>query len=65
MEFSQQDLEILRAAFESSDIDGDGVINRRDLQLTSGLELESEVEELFWALKEASGSSENDEYVTF
>ena len=37
MEFDEEELAVLKNAFASSDIDGDGVINLQDLKVTSGL----------------------------
>ena len=53
---------MLQNAFNSSDIDRDGVLSKNDLKLTSGLQAEEEVEALFRALK---GDGDETEVVTF
>lgn len=67
MEFTQDELNVLRNAFNSSDIDGDGVLSKQDIRLTSGLETEEEAEGLFQALKGSgnTGHGENSDVVTF
>lgn len=65
MEFNKNELKVLWNAFNSSDIDGDGVLSRNDLRITGGLESDEEVETLFNALKGAAGNTENSEVVTF
>ena len=67
MELSPDELSVLRNAFDSSDIDGDGVLSKQDLRLSSGLETEEEVDGLFYAIKGADSiaSRATSEAITF
>ena len=67
MELSHDELNVLRNVFDSSDIDGDGVLSKQDIRLSSGLETDEEVDGLFKAIKGADsiGPSENSDVVTF
>jgi hypothetical protein len=65
MEFTQSELRVLKNAFVASDLDGDGVINKEDLKLSSGLADERDVEDLLRALKNAAGSTNGKDEVTF
>jgi Ca2+-binding EF-hand superfamily protein len=51
MEFTEEQISVLKNAFDSSDIDGDGLISRADLKATSGLSSDEEVGALFEAMK--------------
>ena len=64
MEFSPEELNVLQNAFNSSDMDGDGLLSKEDIRLTSGLETEEEVEALFQAMK-GMGSGGNRDVITF
>ena len=66
MEFGTDELKVLKNAFNSSDLDGDGVLSKQDIRLTSGLETEEQVEGLFMALKGASNMGNgNSDVITF
>jgi hypothetical protein len=65
MEFSESELNVLRNAFIASDLDGDGVISKSDLRMTSGLGSEEEVDALMYAMKDAAGNINTDECVSF
>ena len=67
MELSCDELNILRNAFDSSDIDGDGVLSKQDIRLSSGLKTDEEVDGLFQAIKDADSlvSCENGDVITF
>ena len=65
LELDESSLEVLKNAFAWVDFDGDGMVSREDLHMSSGLEREHEVGALFQALKEAGGSEDSNDYVTF
>ena len=65
MEFSDSELRVLKNAFVASDLDGDGVISKTDLRCTAGLGTDEEVDMLMAALKEAAGSTNGKDEVTF
>jgi Ca2+-binding EF-hand superfamily protein len=65
MEFTSSELRVLKNAFIASDLDGDGVINKADLKLSSGLLDEQDVDDLMKAMKEAAGSTNGKDEVTF
>lgn len=62
---SNDKIKTLRTAFDWTDIDGDGLITREDLKLFSGLKSDLEAESIFRLLKESSGGSPDDLYLTF
>lgn len=65
MEFSDSELRVLKNAFIASDLDGDGVISKNDLKCTAGLGTDEEVDMLMAALKDAAGSTNGKDEVTF
>lgn len=58
-------IKILRNVFEWTDLDGDGLISRADLKLSSGLKNDKDVESIFRALKESAGENLNDSHLNF
>ncbi|CAG9334583.1 unnamed protein product [Blepharisma stoltei] len=61
----ESSIEVLKKVFAWSDFDGDGLVSREDLKMSSGLEKDEEVEALFFALKESSGCSKFSSSITF
>ncbi|CAG9322866.1 unnamed protein product [Blepharisma stoltei] len=53
----QQAVAIIRQAFQCCDIDGDGFISKNDLKISSGIEDESDIEKIFFAIKDSTDNN--------
>ena len=58
-------LKVLRNMFDCYDLDGDGVVSRTDLKLSSDLQTEAAVETVFQALKVSAGGDPHGLYLTY
>ena len=64
-DLDENDHRILKSIFEYSDFDGDGLISKNDLKISSGIQDENDVESIFGTLKESAGEAEYEEFITY
>ena len=65
IELDESSLKVLKCMFDWSDVDGDGVISRKDLKICSGVQNDSELNSIFTALKKSGGGDTNQDGISY